>query len=351
MSLTVDGSVRRGGFHLDAALTVAPGEVVAVLGPNGSGKSTLLRAVAGLLALDEGSITLDGDVLDEPAAGVFVPPEQRSVGFVFQDYLLFEHLSAVDNVAFGLRARGTTKAEALATAMDWLGRVGLRDNARHRPKQLSGGQRQRVALARALATSPRLLLLDEPLAALDAQTRPSVRRDLRRDLAGVVGMTILVTHDPIDAYALADRIAILDHGTIVQSGTLSDVTAHPRSRYVADLVGTNLVAGTVRRGALTTATGAEVVVADATDGPTLAIIRPQAVTISRRPPAESSARNTWTGVVSDIERTGDRIRLSLDGALPLTAEITASALDSLGLRPGDEAYATVKATDINCYAD
>ena len=197
--------VSLGSLELDVDLTVHDGEVVAVLGPNGAGKTTLLRALAGLVALDRGRIEVDGVVLDEPDTGTFVSVEHRPVGVVFQDYLLFAHLSALENVAFGLRARGTPKTEARRAAMTLLDRFGLADHAHHRPRALSGGQAQRVALARALATGPRLLLLDEPLAALDATTRRDVRRDLRRQLASFGGARILVTHDPVDAYALADQ--------------------------------------------------------------------------------------------------------------------------------------------------
>jgi molybdate transport system ATP-binding protein len=346
-------ALQLGGLDLDVELDVHPGEVVAILGPNGAGKSTVLRALAGLVPIDRGRITIaapGGDlVVDDPAAEVFVPPEDRPVGVVFQDYLLFAHLSALENVAFGLRARGVAKADARRHAADWLDRMGLADHARHRPRQLSGGQAQRVALARALATEPRLLLLDEPLAALDAGTRADVRRDLRRHLESFDGMRILVTHDPVDAYALADRVAIMDAGRIVQVGTLNDVTAHPRSRYVANLVGVNLVSGMVHDGVLTTESGAHVVIADAVAGATFAVVRPQAVSLQRESVATSSVRNIWPGTVVDIDRLGDRCRISLSGVLPLTAEITVAALDSLSLRPGDDIFAAVKATDIEAY--
>jgi molybdate transport system ATP-binding protein len=350
--MTLDAAIglRLGPLDLRVELTVQPGEVLAILGPNGAGKSTLLRALAGLLAIDDGRIAVDGAVLDDPDGNVFVPAERRPIGMVFQSYLLFAHLTALENVAFGLRARGVDKASARATAAEWLERVGLADHAGHRPAALSGGQGQRVALARALATDPRLLLLDEPLAALDAGTRGEVRRDLRRHLDSFDGMRILVTHDPVDAYALADRVAILDGGTIVQTGSISEVTAHPRSRYVADLIGTNLVVGTVTDGVLTTDRQVHVVIADARPGPSFAVIRPQAITLSRMPAAGTSARNTWTGVVGDIDRLGDRVRVGIDGSLPLTAEITTAALDALRIRPGDEICATAKATDIEAYA-
>jgi molybdate transport system ATP-binding protein len=258
-------------------------------------------------------------------------------------------MSALENVAFGLRARGVPRADARRRAAGWLDRVGLSSHESHRPRALSGGQAQRVALARALATDPRLLLLDEPLAALDAGTRRGVRRDLRRHLESFDGMRVLVTHDPVDAYALADRVAILDAGRIVQIGTINEVTAHPRSRYVADLVGTNLVVGSIADGVLTTDNGAHVVIADAVAGRSFAVIRPQAISLSRQPPTDTSARNVWPGTVGDIDRLGDRVRLTVDGPLPLTAEITTAALDSMGLRPGDDVHATAKATDIETY--
>ena len=232
-----------GSFELDVDLTVEPGELLAVLGPNGAGKTSLLRGLAGLLPLDAGRVTLDGVVLDEPSTGVFVPSERRPIAMVFQDYLLFPHLTVVENVAFGLRSRGMAAAKAAIAAQSWLERVGLAAEGPRRPASLSGGQAQRVALARALATNPALLLLDEPMAALDASTRVEFRRDLRRHLESVRGVRLLVTHDPLEAMAMADRLVILEHGRVLQSGTAAEVTQRPRSRYVADLVGVNLFRG------------------------------------------------------------------------------------------------------------
>jgi molybdate transport system ATP-binding protein len=349
MSVDAAIALRLGPFDLDVALSVAPGELLAVLGPNGAGKTTVLRALAGLAPIDAGRITIDDLVVDDPAAGRFVEPEDRPIGVVFQDHLLFEHMSVLENVAYGLRASGTRKHEARRVAHEWLERVGLDDRAAARPRALSGGQAQRVALARALATSPRVLLLDEPLAALDVGTRGSVRRDLRRHLASFDGMRLLVTHDPVDAYALADRVAIVEAGRIVQAGTLAEVTAHPRSRYVADLVGVNLVAGTVRGNVLHADHGVTVVVADAEPGPSFAVIRPHAIALTRDAPVGSSARNVWAGTIRDVDRLGDRVRVGIDGALPLTAEITVGALEALGLRPGDDVHAAAKATEIEVY--
>jgi molybdate transport system ATP-binding protein len=267
---------------------------------------------------------------------------------VFQDFLLFPNLSALENVAFGLRARGVARHEARARAAAWLGRVGLSDHANHRPRALSGGQAQRVALARALATEPRLLLLDEPLAALDAGTRGEVRRELRHHLAEHDGIRLLVTHDPVDAYALADRVVILEAGRIAQSGTLADVTAQPRSRYIADLVGVNLLAGTGDRGTITTERGGRIVPGDRVDGPAYAVIQPHAVALYRASP-EGSPRNVWMATVVDVDRQVDRVRVRLDGPVPLVAEITPEALDALSLRPGDTIWASVKATEIATY--
>ncbi len=348
--MTLEARVVRtlGRFRLDVDIAAGAGETVAILGPNGAGKSTLFRCLAGLLPIDDGRVGLDGAVLDEPATETFVVPEQRAVAVVFQDYLLFPNLSALENVAFGLRARGVAKADARTEAGAWLERVGLADHAAHRPRALSGGQAQRVALARALATGPRLLLLDEPLAALDVGTRAELRRDLRRHLTTFDGVRLLVTHDPIDAYALADRVVIVEAGEIVQVGTLGDVSAHPRSRYVADLVGVNLLAGTGSNGAITTPTGGRIVPSHPVHGAAFAVIPPHAVAIFRAPP-EGSPRNVWEVTVADVDRQADRVRVRLSGAVPLIAEITPAALDDLVLQPGDVAWAAVKATEITAY--
>ena len=348
MSLTARLATRLGALALDVEIEAASGETVAVLGPNGSGKTTLLRCLAGLLPIDAGRIELDGEVLDDPDGGVFVAPERRPVGVVFQDYLLFPNMTAVDNVAFGLRARGVPKGEARRAAVAWLDRVGLGDHGHHRPRALSGGQAQRVALARALATEPRLLLLDEPLAALDVGTRGDVRRDLRRHLSTFGGVAVLVTHDPVDAHALADQVVILEAGRVVQAGTLAEVSARPQSRYVADLVGVNLLAGTGVDGAVVTEAGGRVVPAESVVGPAFLMIPPAAVALHHQHP-EGSPRNVWAVTVTDVDPSGERVRVRVAGEVPLVAEITPGALDELALRPGDELWASVKATEITSY--
>jgi len=348
LDATID--VRAGSFHLHVALTVAPGETVAVVGPNGAGKTTLLRALAGLLPIDAGRITLGGSVLDDTATGEFAAVDTRSIGVVFQDYLLFPHLSALDNVAFGLRARGLPTAEADDRARQWLTRVGIGEQQKSKPRQLSGGQAQRVALARALAIEPTMLLLDEPLAALDASTRAETRRDLRRHLHAHDGVRIVITHDPLDAAALADRIVVIEAGRVVQQGTLAEVTARPRSRYVADLVGVNLLAGRADAGTgIVDVDGLELTIADRIDGDVLLAFPPRAVTLSRTHP-EGTARNVWTGVIDGVDHAGDRARVRVRGPVTVVAEITESAARALDLTDGTDVWVAVKATEIDVSA-
>ena len=228
--LDADIQLRLSRLNLDAALTVASGEVLALLGPNGSGKSTTLRALVGLLPLAGGRVVLDGTVLEDPARKVKVPPEGRPISLMFQDYLLFPHLSAVENVAFGLRAKGTDKKTAREKALQTMARLGLDGLGEAKPGSMSGGQQQRVAMARALVTDPKLLLLDEPLAALDVSTKTDVRRLLREVLRRSEAANVLVTHDLLDAVALGDRMVVIEDGGIVQTGTPAEVTAQPRSR-------------------------------------------------------------------------------------------------------------------------
>lgn len=335
-----------GRLRLDAALAVEPGEVVAVLGPNGSGKTTLLRILAGLLAVDRGRVVVGGEVVDDPETGTFVLPELRQVGVVFQDHLLFPHLSLLDNAAFGLRARGVGREEARNAAANWIERLGVGPVRKSRPREVSGGQAQRAALARALVTEPVLLLLDEPLSALDVGTRTSLRRDLRRHLAGFGGSTILVTHDALDALALADRVVVLEDGSVTQSGTLDEVAKSPRTPYVADLMDTNLLAGScVGNEVALDGSDAVVVVAEQHAGPVLVLVRPSSVTVHLDVP-EGSPRNRWRARVVGFDPLGERVRVRLDGPVPLHAELTATAVADLGLVEGSDVWLAVKATDI-----
>jgi molybdate transport system ATP-binding protein len=337
-----------GAFELDVDLKVEPGEVVAVLGPNGSGKTSLLRGLAGLLPLDAGRVVLDGVVLEEPAARVFVPSERRPIAMVFQDYLLFPHLTLLENVAFGLRSRGTSRSEATATAHRWLERVGLAAEGDRKPASLSGGQAQRVALARALATNPALLLLDEPMAALDATTRVELRRDLRRHLESFRGVRLLVTHDPLEAMAMADRLVILEQGRVLQSGSPAEVTQHPRSRYVADLVGVNLFRGRASKNVISLAGGGSLMAAGATDGEVFAVVHPRTVALYRTRP-DGTPRNVWEGRAVDLDLQGDRVRVRLEGTPAIVAEVTPAAVRELSLDRGDPVWIGVKATEVDVY--
>ncbi|MEO8888238.1 MAG: ABC transporter ATP-binding protein [Jatrophihabitantaceae bacterium] len=347
MTLELAATVQQGPFRLDVELRVDAGEVVALLGPNGAGKTTLLRAVAGLRSLDSGRIALDGEVLD--SAEVFVPPEHRRIGVVFQDHRLFPHLRVVDNVAFGLRSRGVGRGTARTAAQGWLDRLGLSELAGRHPRALSGGQAQRVALARALACDPKALLLDEPLAALDVQTRGEVQGELRQHLGAFAGPTLLVTHDPIEALLLATRIVVLENGTIVQQGTPAEITSRPVTPYVARLVGVNLYSGVAASGVVALDGGGELVVPDAEDGRVLVALRPSALTVHTREPHDSSARNIWPGQVESLAPLADRIRLTVRGQQAVLVDVTASAVAELGLAPGTSVWLAAKATDVRAY--
>jgi molybdate transport system ATP-binding protein len=348
MSLEAGIGLRLGRLDLEVELVVETGELVVLLGPNGAGKTTLLRALAGLVPLDRGRVVLDGAVLEDTAAGAWVPTERRPVGFVFQDYLLFPHLSALENVAFGLRARGLARAEARRRAAAWLDRVGLAAHAAARPRALSGGQAQRVALARAMVGEPRLLLLDEPLAALDAATRTEVRRDLGRHLASFGGTRLLVTHDPLEALALADRLVVLEGGRVTQSGSPAEISGRPRSRYVAELVGVNLYRGRADGATVQLAGGGRLVAAGDHDGEVFAAVHPQAVALHRRVP-EGTPRNVLAGTADTLDVVGDRVRVRVAGPVPIVAEITPAAASELRLADGGQVWASVKATEVTVY--
>ena len=346
-------SLTLGPLDLDVSLQVAGGDVVALLGPNGAGKTTVVRALAGVQPIGAGRVELDGAVLDDAGPGprpvVHVRAEQRPIGVLFQDRLLFPHLSALDNVAFGPRARGVPRRRADAEARRWLDRVGLADLSSARPGELSGGQQQRVALARALVIEPSMLLLDEPLAALDASTRASVRRDLRGHLGDFDGVTMLVTHDPLDALALADRVVVVEHGRVTQQGSVADVASHPRTPYVAELFGLNLLQGVGRGTDVVLDAGGRaerlVAVGERVQGPVFVLIRATSIQLHRHEP-ESSARNRFPLHVVGFDLLGEHVRVRLGGELDLVAEVTPAAVAELGLIEGGPVWASVKATDV-----
>ena len=348
MSLEARVGIRRGSLTLDVGLDAEPGETVVLLGPNGAGKTTLLRALAGLLPLDLGRITVDGQVLDDPVRGAWTPADRRPIGFVFQDQALFPHLSALENVAFGLRARGVRRRDARRRARAWLERVDMAEHVAARPRALSGGQAQRVALARALVPEPRVLLLDEPLSALDASTRVDTRRELRRHLDAHDGSRVVVTHDPVDAMTLGDRVIVLEAGRVVQAGPLAELRERPRSRYVADLVGVNLYRGDADGQRIRLRGQGELVAAGHARGDVFAVVHPRAVALHRREP-EGTPRNVLPGTVEHLDVEGDRVRVIVAGAVPVTAEVTPAAVAELELTAGAAVWASVKATEISVY--
>ncbi|AXH97424.1 ABC transporter ATP-binding protein [Ornithinimicrobium avium] len=352
--------VELGTFRTDVHLACGRG-VTAVLGPNGSGKTTVLKALAGLHTLASGHVRAGGRVWS--GDGVHLPPEERGVGMVLADPLLFPHLSLLDNVAFGPRSRGMPRAAARARAAEELGRVGLTDLEGRRPAQVSQGQAQRAALARALATDPEILLLDEPLSALDPQTRSATRADLVHRLREFAGATVLVTHDPLDALTLGDQLLFVDDGRVVQSGAPAEVVARPRSPYVAGVVGLNLLRGTLTQAgqdaalarSLDLGRGEHLVVAEVPGGAgpgeeLLATINPAAITLYTEHPA-ASARNLWQLEVVAVTVTGQRARVRLDGpgANQLSAEVTLGAVAELGVVRGARLWASVKATEVSVY--
>lgn len=323
-------------------LDAEPGTTIAVVGPNGAGKTTLLRALLGLTPRAHAELRLgDTDV-------TALPPHRRGVAWVPQDGALFPHMSALANTAYGLRAHGVPRAEARRSAQEWLDRLGVGHLAHRKPAQVSGGQAQRIALARALAAHPRLLLLDEPLAALDQTTRAHVRHTLRSHLDGFGGVCLIVTHDPVEAVALADRVLVLDEGRALQDAPPTDVTRHPRSPWVARMLGRNAWPGTVTAEGIRLTGGGTLVVADQfpTGTDALAIIAPEAVAVHRDKPT-GSPRNVWPGTVREITTSGSRLRVLIasEQAPDLVAEITPQAAAELGLADGTPVWTSVKATE------
>jgi molybdate transport system ATP-binding protein len=361
--LVMSGTVQRGCFTLGADLVAAPGEVLAVLGPNGAGKSTLLRALSGLDALSSGSIRLGGLTLDDAATDTFVPAARRPVGLVFQDYRLFPHLDVRDNVAYAPRVQGSGRRAARAAADEWLQRLDLTCLATRHPHEISGGQAQKVALARALAAEPAVLLLDEPLSALDARTRLDVRAQLRSHLDQFTGPVLIITHDPLEAMIMADRLLVIENGRVVQQGTPAQVAAQPATQYVARLVGLNLYPGTLdsATGIVHLTGGGTLTVTYNVDDvrklegavssrvPVLVGLRPSAITMHVSPPSDASPRNVWKGSIIALEQLTDRIRIQVDATPPALVDVTTSAVADLGLRPGIGVWLSAKATETDAY--
>lgn len=331
---------------IEVAFDVADGETLAILGPNGAGKSSVLAMIAGILRPDAGQATIDDDALFDE--GFWKPAHARGTALLAQDALLFPHLTVLDNVAFGPRSAGQSRAQSRTAAQRWLAEVGAAELADRMPSELSGGQAQRIGVARALAAEPRLLLLDEPMAALDITAVPAMRQVLKRVLADRTA--IIVTHDVLDAALLADRVIVMDHGRIVEQGTTKEALARPRSQFGASIAGLNLLTGVAEQGNVRTATGALVEGLCAEPIPSgqsaVAVFSPSAVGVYLDPPS-GSPRNVFAATVTELEPIGAQIRVR---TADLSADITASAVAELGLMPGVAVFLSVKASEVALYA-
>jgi molybdenum ABC transporter ATP-binding protein len=345
--LRVEAATQVGALGLEVALDVAPGHCLALAGPSGAGKTSVLRIVAGLLRPARGRVACDGAVWLDTTGGADTPAEERGCGYVFQDYALFGHLSAWRNVAYGLR--GTPRRERRARAHAALERFGMRELADARPDRLSGGERQRVALARALAANPRVLLLDEPLAALDARSRAGAGRELAHVLRDLAVPALLVTHDFEEAAVLGDEVAVIEHGRIVQRGTAAALAARPASGFVADFTGAVVLTGRAapEDGGLTRISldgGGTVVSTDVADGSVAVAVHPWEIAIepAGRTPA-GSVRNQLAAEVTSVVTLGNRVRVGLAVPQPIVAEITDASVRQLQLAPGGHVVASWKA--------
>jgi molybdate transport system ATP-binding protein len=330
----LDLNIPTRGFDVEVALDVGV-ETVALVGPSGAGKTTVLRAIAGLAKPTSRLVAANGEVWFDSDRGIDRRPEQRAVGYVFQEYALFPHLSVERNVAFA----------GDGDPGDLLERLGIGELAKVKPTELSGGERQRVALARALARKPEILLLDEPMAALDPHTRGRVRSELRSLLHELGLPSILVTHDFVDAAALADRIAVLVEGRIVQTGTAEELIASPASPFVAELAGGNLLMGDARLRVdglteVVLESGTTIVSTDEADGPVGVVVHPWEIAISRAE-TDDSAQNRVRAPIESIVPVGNRRRVRVG---PLTAEITAASAERLELQEREIVVAEFKAT-------
>jgi molybdate transport system ATP-binding protein len=346
-----------GRLEFDVDLTAEAGRTLVLVGESGAGKTTILNILAGLMHPDRGTIRIDGTTYFAGDQGIATPPSARAVGYVFQDYALFPHLRVSDNVGFGLAAQGLPRARVRTQVEEVLAQLGIAELAQRRPAALSGGQQQRVALARALVLRPRLLLLDEPLSALDVQTRREVRTELLRLLRTLPCVTLLVTHNPLEAVVFGDVIAVVEAGRITQLGPRDELLRRPRSRYVAELMGLNLFHGRVAaRDAsglveIDTANGSLYIV-DAGEGDEVFVaVDPREITLHTERPA-GTAQNVFAGAIVQLipePPLGERVRAVLDTRPPLVAEITARAVQALGLREGQTVYAAFKATAARGY--
>lgn len=341
MSIQADIDAATGGFCVHAEFAAPAGSCTAVVGPNGAGKTTLIHVLAGLIPLQRGRIVLAGQTVDDPAHRIQVPSDRRPIALHSQHNLLFPHLSVLDNVAFGPRCSGLAPSQARQRAEGWLDKVGLALLSDLRPTELSGGQAQRVALARAAACEPDVLLLDESLASLDAETRT----DVRHLLADISSTRVLITHDPVEARVLADQLLVMEEGQIVQAGNPEAVATDPRTPWTAALLDINLLAGNASGTKVVLDSGLSLTTATPATGAVLVTFSPAAITLSATRP-HTSARNTWEAEVGRIQPESDRVRVLLGAPVPCHAWVTPQAVGELGLSAGTRCWAALKATEL-----
>ena len=343
-----------GAFALEVHVEAGDRSTTVLVGQSGSGKTTLLKLLAGLLAPDRGHIEVDGEVWFDRDSAQDLQACERAVGYVAQDYALFPHLTAAENVGFGLGAQRVPARATASRVAAALERLGVGALAPRRPHELSGGQQQRVAIARAIVLEPRVLLLDEPLSALDVQTRRAIRGELRRLLAELPCSTLYVTHSPAEALAFGERITVLEAGRVTQQGSRDDLMRHPRSSYVAEFLGVNFLRGSLAADTrepvarIAHSQGELYVTDDGAEGDTAVVVHPREITLSLEAPG-GTARNVFAGAIEEIvpePPAGELVRVSLATAPPLIAEVTRQAIDSLGLRPGMRVYASFKAAGV-----
>ena len=349
MSLTAIGvRAHQGRFKLEFGLQVERGETVAVVGASGAGKTTLLRCIAGLLRPRSGLIRHNERLWYDAAQRISVPAHRRDVGMVFAHGALFDHLTALENAAFGLRAAGVARSEAGAQARSALDIAGAGHLAARRARTLSTGERQRVAIARAVALRPAVMLLDEPLANLDLHLRPLVREALRHALSSANCATVLVTHEPAEAMLFARRFVVLEEGSVAQDGDLDDLRKRPVTEYIASFAGTNLYQGNARPlgdgTTLVQSGGAEIIVQGAYAGAVSVIVDPDAVALSVHEP-ETSARNHYAGPVESIVSDRGAFRVTLAAVPRIAARVTAASLAALEIAPGRKVFAAFKAVE------
>ena len=343
--------------RVEVSLKAEPRSTFVLVGESGAGKTSILNVLAGLLQPDRGRIKLEDLDLFDSERGIAMPANERPIGYVFQDYVLFPHLTVFENVAFGLRAQGRGETQVRRETHGVLEQLGIDDLAARKPRRLSGGQRQRVALARSLVLKPRLLLLDEPLSAIDLQTRREVRTELRRTLADLPCITLFVTHSPFEALVFGSQVGVVDHGRLIQVGDRNELLRRPRSRYVAEIMGVNLFQGRVSSRDATnlaeiqTPNGIVHTISEEVSEETFVTVDPREITLHTALPS-GTAQNVFAGPILEMvpePPQGERVRVVLGTHPPLVAEITAHSVDALGLREGMSIFASFKATAAKCY--